>query len=61
MNRELLEKRDAKLKNKIFTINRTKFLQKLYNGKKKKKEKKRRGKKNRYGIFQIYFYFSIPV
>lgn len=50
----------AKLKNKIFTINRTKFLQKLYNGKKKKKEKKRRGKKNRYGIFQIYFYFSIP-
>lgn len=60
MNRELLEKRDAKLKNKIFTINRTKFLQKLYNGKKKKKKKKGEGKKDRYDIFQIYFYFSIP-
>lgn len=50
----------AKLKNKIFTINRTKFLQKLYNGKKKKKKKKGEGKNDRYEIFQIYFYFSIP-
>lgn len=29
--------------------------------KKKKKKKKGEGKNDRYDIFQIYFYFSIPV